>query len=299
MAICTKIQWCDSTVNPVMGCAGCELWTADNRTCYAGQLHQLRKANSGFASRFEKPQLFPDRMANASRWPDLTGTDRLVKPWLSGLPRIIFVSDMGDALSERGFVDVHGQPLSEQTLFPFLKREVVDVASSASGLRHQWLWLTKRPQRLAQFVTNNCMEEQLPGNLWLGTSVTSKASLKRVAQLTQIGPERTIRFVSVEPLWEEVSLAPFLEDLHWVIIGGESGRRSKSRAFDCRWAELLINECRAAGVPVFIKQLGGNVLKNGRRLVLADSQHGGNWIEWPRELQIRQMPAARIPRNRN
>jgi len=290
----TKIQWCDSTVNPVMGCGGCELWTSGNHTCYAGRLHQLRKSNSGFASQFERPQLFPGRMAQAACWPELTGMNRPDKPWLSGLPRIIFVSDMGDALTERGFVDAEGQPLDERLLFPFLKREVIDVADSALGQQHQWLWLTKRPQRLAQFVSSCCQNIQLPDNLWLGTSVTSRSSLKRLAQLTQIGHDRTIRFVSVEPLWEEVSLAPFLDDLHWVIIGGESGFRSKSRLFDCRWAGRLIKECRAAGVPVFIKQLGANVFHRGQNLFLADSQHGGDWSEWPRELQIRQMPVGRI-----
>jgi protein gp37 len=35
----TEIQWCDSTVNPVMGCAGCELWDGKLKICYAGVLH--------------------------------------------------------------------------------------------------------------------------------------------------------------------------------------------------------------------------------------------------------------------
>ena len=40
MAQNTAIQWCDSTENPTMGCAGCELWSSERQTCYAGVLHQ-------------------------------------------------------------------------------------------------------------------------------------------------------------------------------------------------------------------------------------------------------------------
>ncbi|MDQ3702196.1 MAG: phage Gp37/Gp68 family protein, partial [Chloroflexota bacterium] len=76
MSRTTPIQWCDSTVNPVMGCAGCELWDGKRKTCYAGQLHARRKHHAGFASDFLKPTLFPQRLADAAKWPDLTGTVR-------------------------------------------------------------------------------------------------------------------------------------------------------------------------------------------------------------------------------
>ena len=41
MSIMTKIQWCDSTVNPTMGCDGCEIWGSQRKSCYAGTLHGL------------------------------------------------------------------------------------------------------------------------------------------------------------------------------------------------------------------------------------------------------------------
>jgi protein gp37 len=94
----TNIQWCDSTVNPVAGCAGCELWTASAKRCYAGFLHTRFPTNPGFSPEFLKPKLFLGRMADAAAWPDLIGTRRPEKPWLDSLPRLIFVSDMGDAL---------------------------------------------------------------------------------------------------------------------------------------------------------------------------------------------------------
>ena len=66
MSKTTKIQWCDSTINPTMGCDRCELWNASRKTCYAGLLHTRYGANnSGFAPTFDDVTLFPGRMAGA------------------------------------------------------------------------------------------------------------------------------------------------------------------------------------------------------------------------------------------
>ncbi len=76
--------------------------------CYAGILHLRhgkddtqpdKRTNSGYAKKFEVPELFPGRMAGAAAWNDLTGTARVDKPWMNGLPRMIFISDMADSLS--------------------------------------------------------------------------------------------------------------------------------------------------------------------------------------------------------
>src|SRR3954451_23834887 len=100
MSVKTKIQWCDSTVNPTMGCDGCEIWGVQRKTCYAGTLHQrFGGVTPGYAPRFEDVTLFPGRMEAAASWPSLVGKSRAGKAWLDGSPRIIFVSDMSDALS--------------------------------------------------------------------------------------------------------------------------------------------------------------------------------------------------------
>lgn len=297
----TSIEWCDSTVNPVMGCAGCELWNARNKTCYAGQLHERRGGMKGFAAVFERPTLFPGRVRQAAGWSDLYGTKRTDKPWLNGHPRLVFVSDMGDALSERGAVDGAGKRLAGGGVpFDFLKREIVDVVDSALGRRHRWLWLTKRPGRLKRFETWLGAEhgQKFPPNLWLGTSVTSASTLGRVEQLRRCGDSQTMRFASIEPLWEEVSLAPHLRDIAWVIVGGESRQpRSKPREFDCDWARRVQSECQAAGVAFFVKQLGSNVIDDGRPLRLS-SLHGRQWNEWPADLRVRQLPEKLMPKAR-
>jgi len=274
----TKIQWCDDTVNPVMGCEGCELWTAKVHKCYAGQLHRLRSSHKGFADRFDQPEMFAGRMAAAARARDLTGQPRDTKPWLDGLPRLIFVSDMGDALSE-------------SISFEFLLDEIIDVAESERGMRHQWLWLTKRPGRMAQFGNwlRRKQGREWPSNVWVGTSMTSPASYSRALALLSVGNEEAIRFLSVEPQLTEIDLSDSLASFDWVIQGGESSTRNDARPFDVEWADELRESCREAAVAYFLKQLGSNVCGGGRQLELDDS-HGGDWSEWPARLRVREFP---------
>jgi hypothetical protein len=99
--------------------------------------------------------------------------------------------------------------------------------------------------------------------------------------------------------------------LDWVIVGGESG--PGARPFDLAWARSAVDQCRAAAVAVFVKQLGskpldwdrveptGNFRTNpetGKREFevkgprLRDRK-GGDMTEWPSDLQVRQFPDAR------
>ena len=279
MAKTTAIQWCDSTVNSTMGCDGCELWSDQRRTCYAGRLHRRHGGhNSGYAPTFEQMTEFEGRTSLAGRWSDLRGTDRPNKRWLNGLPRHIFVSDMSDALSKT-------------VPFDFLLREILRVAGSEAGRLQVWLWLTKRPGRMVQF--SEWLEQKgigWPANLWAGTSITTRKTLTRLTQLRDVGDETTRRFVSLEPQWEQVSLADYLLDVHWVIQGGESG--TKEHVFQTEWADQVRSECRKARVPYFLKQLGAGVLHRDELLSLRDG-HGGDWVEWPKSLRVRQMPRPR------
>jgi protein gp37 len=276
MSVKTKIQWCDSTVNPTMGCDGCELWGAQRRSCYAGTLHaRFGGVSPGYAPTFEQVTLFSGRTSEAARWSDLTGKKRPDKPWLDGMPRLIFVSDMSDSLSR-------------SVTFEFLRDEIVKVASEWSGSRHQWLWLTKRARRMASFSTwLNDQGVHWPPNLWAGTSITNRRSTVRIPSLLQVGDSATIRFLSAEPQIEPIDLRPWLSGLAWVIQGGESGHGA--RHFDLAWLDAVRHQCRGAEVPLFVKQLGSSVISSGRELPFEDS-HAGDWSEWPEEIRERQMP---------
>jgi protein gp37 len=250
--------------------------------CYAAILHfrhgqdhtqPNKKTNKGYARTFESPTLFPGRTADAARWKDLFATDRLESPWLAGLPRLIFVSDMGDALSEN-------------VSFEFLKAEIVDVASSSAGSRHIWQWLTKRPAKMAQFsawLETNYGPNAWPDNLIAMTSITSRKTVGRVNALRQVGCR--FRGLSVEPLWESITLP--LAGISWVICGGESG--GGAEPFDITWAKDIHQQCADAKVAFFLKQLGAAPFDCGTPIKLRD-KHGGNWDEWPAELKIREFP---------
>jgi protein gp37 len=294
----TTIQWCDDTVNPTMGCEGCELWSAARKICYAGKL--TKRFGGGWRKNklpqeqrqdFSVISFHPGKIAEAAKWSDLTGTVRHpiqtgtdkngdpkitpAKPWLNGLPRLIFVSDMSDALSA-------------VVPFEYLRAEVVQQVTSPNGMRHCWLWLTKRPDRMAEFSAWLAKQGiEWPVNLWTGTSITTQATLKRARQLLDVGDGRTIRFLSIEPQWQAITLGELLPSLNWVIQGGESG--NPATLFAMEWADELRTECEAAGVPYFLKQLGSHVTQNGERVAF-ENWEGGDWLEWPARFRVRQMP---------
>ena len=340
----TSIQWCHSTINPVMGCDGCELWPAaaqinaetarvietmrrdstpmqeqeirelvravvNDRTtselykdrdaladqltqvfrlpssarqqlidvtrkackCYAGLLGKNRAGRKGYADRFESPKLYLGRMAIAAEWNAPSQKEQAEKPWLQRTPRMIFISDMGDALSK----DVP---------FEYLQQELIDVVRSAAGSRHLWLWLSKRPGRMAKF--GQWLKERgiaWPENLVAMTTVTSAATVGRVNELRRV-PSR-FKGLSCEPVFSEIKLD--LSGIDWVIMGG--GSDTLAEPFDLGWASGMLDQCRVSKTGFFLKQLGKSPVLNGVPLVLQD-RHGGEWNEWPEKLRVREIP---------
>jgi protein gp37 len=133
--------------------------------------------------------------------------------------------------------------------------------------QHTYQILTKRPDRMAEICN------QLPAlsNVWLGTSVENADYLDRIDQLRRVNA--TIRFISFEPLIGSVAGAD-LRNIHWAIIGGESG--PKSRAMREEWVDEIESMCRAEGTAFFFKQWGGKNKKATGR-----SYRGGTYDELP------------------
>jgi len=76
----------------------------------------------------------------------------------------------------------------------------------------------------------------------------------------------------------------FLPYVDWLICGGESG--PNARPMNLEWARSLLSQCREAGVPAFVKQLGTAwAIENH-----AKDRHGADWNEWPPDLRVRQIP---------
>jgi protein gp37 len=205
---------------------------AGKRHCYAGLLTGRYAGRNGWPKSFDEPQLFLHRLSAALRWPDLRGQCRPEKPWLNGLPRLIFLNDMGDTFTESLPLDWLGP-----------------VWQSIADSCHLWLVLTKRPQRMREFLR----QYGCPANVWPGVSVTSSANLARLDELAKV--DSPMRWLSAEPLLSalEVSrLDPSV--LRWVVVGGESGRGA--RVSELQWFRDIRNHCSIFGIPFFMKQLG-------------------------------------------
>lgn len=188
---------------------------------------------------------------------------------------MVFVSDMGDALSAKGD-------------FKFLKSDVIPAIQSDDGKRHLWLWLTKRPERMAEFANDI---GGFPSNVCAMTTITGPdpETLKRIDQLRKV--KASCRGLSIEPLWERIPPAKLnLTGIDWVIVGGESGSGEETRPFASEWAEELREHCKKKGVAFFFKQFGRNPSRDGKIFKLKD-KHGGEWEEWDESLRIREFPS--------
>jgi protein gp37 len=269
----TKIQWTDSTWNPVRGCTkvspGC-------KNCYAERFAERWRGIPGhpFEQGFDV-RLVPEALDLPLRWKK---------------PRRVFVNSMSDLFHP----DVPDE---------FIARV---FGTMTRAPQHVFQVLTKRADRMRDWVT------RFPGlcfNVWLGVSVENQATAdERIPEL--LATPAAIRFLSCEPLLGPVELpmpkimvgfprhitrdrraigAPLT--LHWVIVGGESGPGARPCHTD--WIRSVVEQCKAAGVPVFVKQLGAHATDlradEGFRMYLRDRK-GSDPDEWPSDLRVREFP---------
>jgi protein gp37 len=139
--------------------------------------------------------------------------------------------------------------------------------------QHHFQILTKRPDRMAKMF-NSGMLKRL-NHVWIGTSVENRDVVDRIDSLARI--DGMTLFVSFEPLIGAIGEVD-LSKIHWAIVGGESGPRS--RPIETDWVDELHSLCRRDDVAFFFKQWGGRNKKvTGREL------HGQTYDEYPMELE--------------
>jgi len=129
-------------------------------------------------------------------------------------------------------------------------------------------------------------------NVFLGVSVENQATAdERIPHLLRC--PAAVRWVSAEPLLGPISLVGTgilaCGDAGWVVVGGESGPRA--RPCDLGWIRSIRDQCRAAGVPVFVKQLGRHPVADGREqpVMFADRDRKDPRSH-PADLQIHEFP---------
>lgn len=191
--------------------------------------------------------------------------EKLEEPLEWKKPKKIFVNSMSDLFHENIPLD-------------YIKR-VFDVMNQAHW--HTFQILTKRAERLAEVAH----ELHWTPNIWQGVSVEDrKFGLIRI-DLLRIVPAH-VRMLSCEPLLEDLGEVD-LTGIHWVIVGGESG--SGARPMQADWVCSIRDQCKAANVPIFIKQMGSEY---ARRHHFSDPK-GGDWLEWAAEFRFREFPNAK------
>lgn len=234
----TSIEWTDATWNPV---AGCTILTAGCTNCYA-----MRMAARLEAMGMEKYQGLTRKTGGRAKWTGKVVIDpkSLANPTMWSKPRRVFVNSMSDLFHSEVPAD-------------FI-RQVWTVMKKTP--RHTYQILTKRPDVMADVLTRG--DFPVLTNVWLGTSVEDSRVLDRLDDLRKV--PAAIRFVSLEPLIGSVAGAD-LTDIHWAIVGGESG--PGARQMDPRWVDEIETICRRSGTAFFFKQWGGrNKKATGRTL---------------------------------
>ena len=251
----STIEWTDASWNPIRGCTkispGC-------KHCYACTFAERFRGVAGhpFEQGFDL-RLVPEKLEEPSRWRK---------------PRQIFVNSMSDLFH----TDIEDDYICR----------VADVMLQADW--HTYQVLTKRSERMRDLLNSKLASAAKAQHIWWGVSVEDKKyGVPRIAHLQ--AAKAAVRFVSAEPLLEDLGDIN-LQDIDWLIIGGESGHGA--RPFQLDWARNLIRVCKRQHVFCFMKQVGRQPWDAGKRLKL-ESAKGGDPNEWPVDIRMREYPSAK------
>lgn len=213
----TSIEWTEKTWNPVTGCTKV---SPGCKHCYAETMAIRLKAMDapGYENGFDRITLL---------------SERLDQPRKRKTPTIYFVNSMSDMFHHRvpdKFLD-----------------QVFDVIRDCP--QHTFQILTKRAERLPIYFAGR----RVPQNAWLGVSVEDKKyGLPRIKHLQSV--KCSNRFLSIEPLLEDLGGRIPMKGITWVIVGGESG--SYARPMCKEWVTNIKEQCEKKSVSFFFKQWG-------------------------------------------
>jgi protein gp37 len=332
----TSISWTNWTWNPLRGCLeispGCAFCYA---AAYAARFSGLGQPYEGLA--------YFDANGKA-HWTGLIRTvpEKLVEPIRKRKPLMIFVNSMSDLFHEdvpdefiAAVFAVMG--IARHHTYQVLTKRAGRMANLVSSLT----WDDCVNAFCRQYPRSIDIGFSKPAwplpNVWLGVSTEDqKRADERIPHLLRT--PAAVRFLSVEPLLGLVSLtskgyiaatgdhpemygymagpddgksvvyktrgeALANSGISWVIVGGESG--PKARPCDLAWIRSVVGQCREAGVPAFVKQMGSNPKGNCTDCTLVASERlhclqcdrfrdpkGGDPSEWPADLRIQEFPGV-------
>lgn len=302
MSSFTTISWATRCWNPTLGCTRDEDPGCDN--CYAMYVAHRGMCEAHRGLTILRPPTAPRPGVD---WNGKVRSlaDRLDEPERWRQPERVFVNSMSDLFHHR-------------VTDGFIARVWRQMRKCE---RHTFLVLTKRVARAASFSDAWDVNDWTLPNVHLGFSASCQPMWDKKAPLFEPA-QAAVRWASLEPLLGPIDLRAHLHTLDWVVVGGESG--SRSRPCNVAWIRDIVRQCRDAAVPVFVKQLGARPMMRadsvggrlagdhperewpeGTRFTTAPGHMGtewqGRWVrledrkgedmdEWPIELRIRQYP---------
>jgi len=266
----TKIEWCDSTWNPVTGCLnncpycyarkqakrfggwvytpGCaRLNVSGDKTfiCTGKDYYgDVKETEYGKIAEISSWGSFMKSSTNRDGWEisvkapypfGFTPTFhkyRLDEPAKLKKPSTIFVCSMAD---------LFGDWVPDEWI-----GEVFKACEAAP--QHRYLFLTKNPKRYIELFNKEILKPQ--GNIWYGVTITSQNDYDKLHELYKMFPRQINLFVSVEPIQEKI-IFKLLPD--WVIIGAETGKRKNKVIPNREWIENIVSRCVNNLIPVFMK----------------------------------------------
>lgn len=242
MTTTSRIEWTEQTWNPTIGCTKI---SEGCKNCYAEAMaHRLQAMGTpGYENGFTLT-LIPQRLND---------------PLKRKKPTTFFVNSMSDLFHHK-IPDEH-----IEAVFSVIQQTP----------QHTYQILTKRATRMERFFRSRTV----PTNAWLGVSVENKKQgVPRIKYLRKVSAK--VRFLSVEPLLENVGEID-LTDIHWVIVGGESG--PKARPMKEEWVDSIRTQCEEQQVAFFFKQWGGWGVDGKKRAKSANGRllNGRTWDAMP------------------
>lgn len=268
----SKIEWCDHTFNPWIGC---QKVSTECKYCYAEAMMDHRYGKVEWGPHGERKKTSDANWRNPVKWNNEAGA---FKEEHGHRPRV-FCASLADVFDNQ---------------VPSAWREELFALIRACN-KLDWLLLTKRPQNIAKMLPTDWGNGY--SNVWLGMSAGNQKYFdERWKYLKKI--PAVIKFISHEPALGPLQLPNDGPVPDWVISGGESG--GNARPIKRRWVRDVIADCRKHDIAAFFKQWGvyqNNPLVVNKGMTIAEAKaldgfgKGGGMIDG--EL-VREFP---VPRN--
>ncbi len=251
----SAIEWTDHTFNPWWGCAKISPACAH---CYA-ETWARRVGMDLWAENS------PRRFFSEKHWKEPLAWDREAAK--ERVRRRVFCASMADVFEAR------------DDLIPW-RDKLWNLIEGTPNL--DWLLLSKRPENAQSMVPwGQCW----PTNVWLGTTVEDQFWAQRRMPFLEKVPAQ-VRFISCEPLLAPLDLSRWMQSIHWIIVGGESGHRA--RPLEPAWVLALRDQAITAKVAFHFKQWGewksdGNAMQRIGKKAAGRMLDGRLWDQLPDE----------------